>query len=113
MSPSRPEFRPDLEGIRGVAIVLVVLFHIGASTFAGGFVGVDVFFVLSGFFITGLLVRESEETGTVNLAEFYAKRALRLLPMMLTVLLTTLAVAMWHRGIQQGAGEFETCCLTF
>lgn len=96
MPPSRPEFRPDLEGIRGVAIILVVLFHVGASTFAGGFVGVDVFFVLSGFFITGLLVRESEETGSVNLSEFYAKRALRLLPMILTVLFTTLAVAMWQ-----------------
>ncbi|MGH7678189.1 MAG: acyltransferase family protein, partial [Gemmatimonadaceae bacterium] len=51
-----PRFRPDIEGLRGLAILLVVAFHAGAL--AGGFVGVDVFFVLSGFFITGMLARE-------------------------------------------------------
>lgn len=96
MSNARPEFRPDLEGLRGAAILLVVLFHAGFSGVAGGFVGVDVFFVLSGFFITGLLVRESEENGGVNLPEFYAKRALRLLPTLLVVLLVTLIVVMWQ-----------------
>jgi peptidoglycan/LPS O-acetylase OafA/YrhL len=58
MSSPRPPFRPDIEGLRGAAILLVVLFHAGVSTLAGGFVGVDLFFVLSGYFITGLLVRE-------------------------------------------------------
>src|SRR5688572_11174127 len=96
MSPSRPDFRSDLEGLRGAAILLVVLFHAGLSGVSGGFVGVDVFFVLSGFFITGLLVRETEENGGVNLPEFYGKRALRLLPTMLVVLLITLLVVMWQ-----------------
>jgi peptidoglycan/LPS O-acetylase OafA/YrhL len=90
-----PRFRPDIEGLRGAAILLVVLFHAGVSALAGGFVGVDVFFVLSGFFITGLLVREREETGGVDLPEFYGRRALRLMPPMLVVLLATLGVVMW------------------
>src|SRR5205809_2968271 len=88
-------FRPDLEGLRGVAILLVVLFHAGVGAFGGGFVGVDVFFVLSGFFITGLLVRELESAGSVDVTSFYARRALRLLPALLVVLLCTLGVVMW------------------
>src|SRR3982751_1988224 len=92
MAGDRPTFRPDIEGLRGVAILLVVHFHAGARAFAGGFVGVDVFFVLSGFFITGLLVRERETTGDVSLNEFYGRRALRLLPALLVVLLATLAI---------------------
>ncbi|MBC8087437.1 MAG: acyltransferase [Phycisphaerae bacterium] len=94
MSPSRTAFRTDLEGLRGAAMLLVVLFHAGLSAAAGGFVGVDVFFVLSGFFITGLLVRDTQQSGSVNLPEFYATRALRLLPTLLVVLLVTLVVVM-------------------
>lgn len=62
MPGDRPSFRSDIEGLRGVAILLVVLFHARVRALTGGFVGVDVFFVLSGFFITGLLVREREAT---------------------------------------------------
>src|SRR5689334_16687217 len=93
MASGRAAFRPDLEGLRGVAILLVVLFHAGAL--AGGFVGVDVFFVLSGFFITGLLVREIEDTDAVDVNGFWGKRALRLLPPLLLVLGVTLALVMW------------------
>src|SRR5215203_3660478 len=92
MPPHRLPYRPDVEGLRGAAILLVVLFHAGVPALAGGFVGVDVFFVLSGFFITGLLVRERETTGDVALNEFYGRRALRLLPALLVVLLATLAI---------------------
>ena len=95
MSSDRPEFRPDIEGLRGVAILLVVLFHAGVSRLAGGYVGVDVFFVLSGFFITGLLAREVAETGDIDLPEFYARRARRLLPAFLVVLVATIAMALW------------------
>ena len=95
MPPERSSFRPDVEGLRGVAILLVVLFHAGVPALAGGFVGVDVFFVLSGYFITALLVREWSRSGELNLAEFYGRRALRLLPPLLLVLLATLAAAMW------------------
>ena len=67
-------FRPDLEGLRGIAVLLVPLFHAGVPGIPGGYIGVDVFFVLSGFLITGLLVRELERTGTVSLSGFYARR---------------------------------------
>jgi peptidoglycan/LPS O-acetylase OafA/YrhL len=86
-------FRADLEGLRGVAILLVLLFHAGIPGFAGGFVGVDVFFVLSGFLITGLLLREREQHGRVNLRAFYARRARRILPAAAVVLVITLIVA--------------------
>src|SRR5690348_11210755 len=59
-------FRADLEGLRGIAVLLVVLFHCGVAAARGGFVGVDVFFVLSGYLITGLLVEEMEVTGRVD-----------------------------------------------
>src|SRR6476620_10418667 len=95
MSSPPPKFRADIEGLRGVAILLVVLFHAGVPGLAGGFVGVDVFFVLSGYFITGLLVRELAQFGEVSLTEFYGKRALRLTPPLVVVLLVTLAAAMW------------------
>src|SRR2546423_14907705 len=94
MSSRSPYFRTDIEGLRGVAILLVVLFHAGVPGLAGGFVGVDVFFVLSGFFITGLLVTEFSDTGDVDLSEFYGRRALRLLPPLLVVLLATTAGVM-------------------
>ncbi|MGO9101995.1 MAG: acyltransferase family protein, partial [Mycobacterium sp.] len=64
-------FRPDIEGLRAVAVVAVVLFHAGLPGVGGGFVGVDVFFVISGFLITGLLWREVSTAGTVRLARFY------------------------------------------
>src|SRR3954469_11055705 len=95
MSPTQPSFRPDIEGLRGVAILLVVLFHAGVPGLGGGFVGVDLFFVLSGYFITGLLLRELSQFGEVNLTEFYGKRALRLTPPLVVVLLVTLAAVMW------------------
>ena len=94
MSAERPAFRSDIEGLRGIAIILVVLFHAGVSSLAGGFVGVDIFFVLSGYFITALLIREREESGGVSLADFYARRLLRLLPAMLLVLAATLVAVM-------------------
>jgi len=88
----RSGFRPDVEGLRAVAIGLVVLYHAGVSRLPGGFVGVDVFFVISGFLITGLLIKELERTGTISLSRFYARRAKRLLPAAATVLLATTAL---------------------
>ncbi|MFM2194281.1 MAG: hypothetical protein RLZZ460_951 [Chloroflexota bacterium] len=79
-SPNTSEFRPDIEGLRGVAILLVLLFHAGLPWTPGGFVGVDVFFVISGFLITGKLWRESQQPGGLNIARFYAWRIRRLLP---------------------------------
>ncbi len=76
----RGGFRPDIEGLRGVAVLLVVAFHAGVGGFSGGFVGVDVFFVLSGYLITALLVRELTSKGHISFRNFYARRVRRLLP---------------------------------
>jgi len=77
---STAEFRPDIEGLRGIAILLVLLFHAGLPWTPGGFIGVDVFFVISGFLITGKLWRESQQPGGLNITRFYAWRIRRLLP---------------------------------
>src|ERR1700759_3011004 len=74
-------FRPDIEGLRAIAIVAVLLCHAGVPFLAGGYVGVDVFFVISGFLITRLLVSELHRSGTISLRGFYARRAKRLLPL--------------------------------
>lgn len=87
-----PEFRPDIEGLRGIAILLVLLFHAALPWTPGGFVGVDVFFVISGFLITGKLWRESQRPGGLSIATFYAWRIRRLLPAAL-VAITLIAVA--------------------
>jgi peptidoglycan/LPS O-acetylase OafA/YrhL len=87
-------FRPDIEGLRGLAVLVVLLFHANLAGVTGGFVGVDVFFVISGFLITGLLLRERERAGRIGLAHFYARRVRRLLPAATFVLLLTLIVAM-------------------
>ncbi len=87
----RGRFRADIEGLRAVAVVLVVAFHAGVGVVGGGFVGVDVFFVLSGFLITGLLVDEIARTGTISIGDFYARRVRRLLPLATLVLAATAA----------------------
>ena len=87
-----PGFRPDIEGLRGIAILIVVLFHCGIPGFSGGFVGVDVFFVLSGYLITGLLVAEIQKTSELSLLQFYARRVRRLLPASALTLVVTLLI---------------------
>ena len=87
-------FRSDIEGLRAVAVVAVVLFHADVPGLGGGYVGVDVFFVISGFLITGLLMREVNSAGTVRLRRFYGARARRLLPASATVgVVTAIAAA--------------------
>lgn len=85
--------RPDIEGLRAIAIGLVLLYHAQLPWFPGGFIGVDVFFVISGFVITSSLIREAEEHGRIDIFNFYAKRVRRLLPAAaLTLLITAIAV---------------------
>ncbi|WP_266169836.1 acyltransferase family protein [Dyella subtropica] len=86
-------FRGDIEGLRAVAILLVVAAHAGVPWLRGGFVGVDVFFVLSGFLITGLLVREIADSGRVDFVEFYLRRLRRLMPALIVMLLTVCVLA--------------------
>ncbi|GGI05957.1 acyltransferase family protein [Egicoccus halophilus] len=82
-------FRSDIEGLRGIAVLLVMIYHAGAAWLPGGYVGVDVFFVLSGYLITRGLVTELERTGRIALPTFYARRFRRLLPASTLVLVTT------------------------
>src|SRR5579863_7495569 len=97
------EKRRDLQGVRALAVILVALNHANVPFFPGGYVGVDVFFVLSGYFITGLLLREGiggahgregeEASGHISISKFYARRARRILPAAtLTLAVTAIAV---------------------
>jgi peptidoglycan/LPS O-acetylase OafA/YrhL len=86
-------FRLDIEGLRGLALILVLGTHADVSFLHGGFVGLDIFFVLSGFLITGLMLDEARKTGRVSLLRFYARRARRILPLAATVLGAILFVA--------------------
>ncbi|MEL6778394.1 MAG: acyltransferase [Cyanobacteria bacterium J06597_16] len=90
---AKPAFRPDIEGLRAIAILLVIAYHAHVPGFKGGYIGVDMFFVLSGYLITWLLIHEAEETGTINLVRFYARRARRLLPALLLVLAVTIGIS--------------------
>jgi peptidoglycan/LPS O-acetylase OafA/YrhL len=83
------EHRSDIEGLRAIAVIAVLLFHFGVPGTDGGYVGVDVFFVISGFLITALLLREKEATGTISLRDFYARRIRRLLPVSFAVVVVT------------------------
>lgn len=89
-------FRTDIEGLRGLAILLVVLAHAGVPGMSAGFIGVDVFFVISGYLITGLLTEELRAAGRVDYWTFYARRARRLAPaLLLMVLLVGGAAILW------------------
>jgi peptidoglycan/LPS O-acetylase OafA/YrhL len=92
---SEQRFRPDVEGLRAVAILLVVAYHAGVGIVGGGYVGVDVFFVISGFLITSHLFRELRTRGRISFAAFYARRVTRLLPAAVLVVVATLAAA-WY-----------------
>jgi len=91
VNTSRPQkhglaYNPSIDGLRAIAVILVVFFHARLAGFSGGFVGVDVFFVLSGYLITSILRSEITATGTVNLVSFYWNRALRLYPPLIMML---------------------------
>jgi peptidoglycan/LPS O-acetylase OafA/YrhL len=85
-------YRPQLDGIRAVAVLLVVGYHLGFAVVPGGFTGVDVFFVLSGYLISGLLLAEAAVTGRIRVGRFYARRARRLLPAAVVVVLFCLVM---------------------
>lgn len=92
-TPTR--FRSDIQGLRGIAVLLVVLYHAGLPLAHAGFIGVDIFFVISGFLITGLLQREAINNGRIALLRFFGRRIRRLLPAALVLLLFVCVVSAW------------------
>ena len=80
------KYRPEIDGLRGLAVLSVILFHAGFELFSGGFVGVDVFFVISGYLITTILI-EDIENQRFNLVNFYERRARRILPALFFVMI--------------------------
>lgn len=90
-------YRADIDGLRAVAILSIVAFHVGIPGLQGGFVGVDIFFVISGFLISSLLIDEIARSGSINLLDFYARRIRRLLPALFVVVMSTLVAGaiMW------------------
>jgi peptidoglycan/LPS O-acetylase OafA/YrhL len=89
---STATYRPHLDGLRAVAVYLVVLFHAGVGRFSGGYVGVDVFFVLSGYLVTQLLLRDINRGGSIRFGRFFARRFRRLLPAAFVALIVTAIV---------------------
>lgn len=88
-------YRGDIDGLRALAVIPVVLFHAGVRGFRGGFVGVDIFFVISGFLITGILLRDAQ-MGQLSIAEFYRRRILRIFPALIVMALcTSVGAVIW------------------
>ncbi|MEK7830212.1 MAG: acyltransferase, partial [Acidobacteriota bacterium] len=87
-------YRPDVDGLRAIAIVPVVFYHAGFSSFSGGFVGVDVFFVVSGYLITSLILPEAIQ-GKFSIINFYERRIRRIFPALFTMMLVSSAVSYW------------------
>ncbi|MEP6889678.1 MAG: acyltransferase, partial [Nitrospirota bacterium] len=88
------KYRREIDGLRALAVLPVILFHAGFEAFRGGFVGVDVFFVISGYLITSIILKEKQE-GTFTLLGFYERRARRILPALFLVMFACMPVAWW------------------
>ena len=100
--PGDRRFRPDVQGLRAIAILLALVYHAGIPPFTGGYVGIEVFFVISGFVITGLLLRERASTGHTSLRHFYGRRARRIIPMATLVIIVTVIVTYHSLGTLVG-----------
>ncbi|WP_193140734.1 MULTISPECIES: acyltransferase family protein [unclassified Meridianimarinicoccus] len=110
-----PSYRRDIDGLRAVSILLVLVYHLSTELFGhklamGGFVGVDVFFVISGYLITSILVRELATTGRISFRRFYIRRARRLLPALLTMMLVAYGVA-WAYLLPEDLSQFSASAL--
>ena len=91
-------YRPEIDGLRAIAVGAVILYHaqitiLGHQPFKGGFIGVDIFFVISGYLITSIILKELLTTETFSFTNFYKRRARRILPVLLVVMLTSIPFA--------------------
>ena len=93
-APHRAPYRPEIDGLRAIAVVAVILYHGGIPGFSGGFLGVDLFFVISGYLITGILAGELA-AGTFSIARFYERRIRRIIPALMLVMLLCIPFALW------------------
>ncbi len=100
--PGDRRLRPDVQGLRAIAILLAIVYHADIQPFSGGYVGIEVFFVISGFVITGLLLREHETTGRTSLRSFYGRRVRRILPMATLVIIVTIIASYVFIGASVG-----------
>jgi peptidoglycan/LPS O-acetylase OafA/YrhL len=95
-------FRPDIQGLRAIAVLMVLVYHAGVVFVPGGYIGVDVFFVVSGFLITGHLLGQLERKSRIDFADFYARRVRRILPASMVVLaVTVVAALLWVAPLQR------------
>jgi peptidoglycan/LPS O-acetylase OafA/YrhL len=98
------KYRPEIDGLRAVAVMLVFLYHAGLAAFKGGFIGVDIFFVISGFLITTIILKDLDQD-RFSYADFYERRARRILPTLFLVMLTSLPFA-WHLLLPEALKEY-------
>lgn len=111
MKTEANNYRPDIDGLRAVAVSAVLLFHAGVPGFTGGYIGVDVFFVISGFLITSILWRECE-VGKFSLVDFYERRIRRIMPALLATLVLTMIGGYFFLGVDDYASQAKTVIAT-
>lgn len=111
MTTKANNYRPDIDGLRAVAVSAVLLFHAGVPGFTGGYIGVDVFFVISGFLITSILWRECE-VGKFSLVDFYERRIRRIMPALLATLVVTMIGGYFFLGVDDYASQAKTVIAT-
>jgi len=107
-------YQAHIDGLRAIAVLSVIFYHLDIAGFSGGFVGVDVFFVISGYLISGLILKEIENTGSFSFKHFYLRRARRLLPAFITTLALSslLALGLFSSQALQAYGEEMLAALT-
>ena len=112
-SPTRHSYLPGIDGLRAVAVMAVLFYHAEMAWMPGGFLGVEVFFVISGYLITGLLMAEWRRTGGINLGRFWFRRARRLLPAVFALLIAVLAFAVIFLPNEVASLRFDALAAAF